>query len=158
MTQRMFGTWNWYSFIWNVQKSTCIYVWENTYLHTCINIPFYLFIIFVGLGTKCKILNFCFLMFLTMLFLHLSLLPWTLQKWWTEVSLYIIPHSAQIFRSIHLKLHQFPSTKVTQNLLRLHVQTPFKLEQQLGMKENSLSACLDPVTIFYSVITCFVVQ
>ena len=73
MTQRMFGTFNWYSFIWNVQMSTCIHVWENTSLHTGINTPFYLFIIFVGLGTKCKILNFCFLVFLTMLFLHLSL-------------------------------------------------------------------------------------
>ena len=71
--------------VWNLQlvlfhlKSTnvnfSIYVWENTYLHTGINIPFYLFIIFVGLGTKCKILNFCFLVFLTMLFLHLSLAP-----------------------------------------------------------------------------------
>lgn len=60
MTQRMFGTCNWYSFIWNVQMSTCIYVWENTSLHTGINIPFYLFITFIGLGTKCKILNFCF--------------------------------------------------------------------------------------------------
>jgi hypothetical protein len=55
MTHRMFGTCNWYSFIWNLQMSTCIYVWKNTSLHTGINIPLYLFIIFVGLGTKCKI-------------------------------------------------------------------------------------------------------
>lgn len=52
---RMFGTCNWYCFIWNVQMSTCIYVWKNTSVHTGINTTFYLFIIFVGLGTKCKI-------------------------------------------------------------------------------------------------------
>jgi hypothetical protein len=70
----------------------------------------------------------------------------------------MILKSARILRSIQLKLHQFLSIKVTQKVLRVHVQPPFKSEQQLGMTEHSLSACLDPVAIFYSVIMCFVVQ